>query len=571
MQQLTPIQFNIAHALALEFGHAWAIALAQSSERTAEQKRTEGEAAEASADDRAPLYRYLDAARIVAAGAERGTVSLWAITEAADAYHVAFSFERGIMAPSLAAGSVVHTTTTGRLSWAVSPEGNVTLEVWRPGPGGRHDRRKVLAVYVAQGDAQNPTARAWIAGPFEQRHVSALVQALEASFARSVWEDVIAPLCAACPDREEYVTAIKDRLEQLRAPSSEALDVLHASGDDLVDTIAEAEQELALWTRAPDPTPSSTGFAALVECLHRASFRASETACRAENLFYAITAFEDRDPNDDVHERAGIAAILTELASIDLDGLMGVLPSRHELGVWISSTLGVPYGPPAANVATGIRRRCAMTIGGILRARDATLQLAHERISELEADLVHVKTLHDIPIQHLSKAVSELSTRGRTLGVVRGTETIDEIVTKMLDMVEAAARPPVAAVVSASCQDATTFGPTRPPPPPPPPSVMSNVEQAHELLLDNSMDFVRRIKTSLGIILAAETNKLQNEPAMIIGRVVVDVGDRQREEPSEIVETFGATFPISGRDDRDVTYRVTIEQLLANPRREKTS
>jgi hypothetical protein len=66
---------------------------------------------------------------------------------------------------------------------------------------------------------------------------------------------------------------------------------------------------------------------------------------------------------------------------------------------------------------------------------DALRQRAERAERERDAEVVRVAKMYEIPMGHLAKAISELSTRGRAEGIVHGAEAIDECVTRMLDMI----------------------------------------------------------------------------------------------------------------------------------------
>lgn len=125
---LTPRQAWRAHALARFYGHTWGFV------------------------DLDSIDAPLTPAAIAAACGETAT---------------------GITAPSLdhATGEVVHTTFSGRTSWAVRPDGRVTITITRPAGD--------VIAWAEQADAP-PTLTVADALPVYVRHVAALVMALDA-------------------------------------------------------------------------------------------------------------------------------------------------------------------------------------------------------------------------------------------------------------------------------------------------------------------------------------------------------------------------------------------------------
>jgi len=140
MNTLTEMAAMLAHILASTFGHEWTGAVSPQGIKSL------------------AIMGHLSVAtiyEIVDAKAEGDKTPYWM---------------RGIQAPTLSPeGDVVHTTGSGRLTWAITPEGDTTLTISRPGG------IPCLVAHVSSwGDWRVERGSA----PSEMRHAEALAFAL---------------------------------------------------------------------------------------------------------------------------------------------------------------------------------------------------------------------------------------------------------------------------------------------------------------------------------------------------------------------------------------------------------
>lgn len=197
--ELTPVQFDAARRLAWRHNHAWA-----------------------------------DVAR-------DWPVRAWSVEEIEEAVIAAYGTEdcANYTRPVLEGGAVVESTTTGRLRWSVTRDGEVTLTVERPRRGseggGRPgcpvlrarlfvatDRANALALLAGEGMAFTIASVESLSHDWGDRHLEALTWSLHPFLSGHEIQDLVWSLLVEQEvERKipsEGLCLLQDRLEGVRAP-----------------------------------------------------------------------------------------------------------------------------------------------------------------------------------------------------------------------------------------------------------------------------------------------------------------------------------------------------------------